>query len=66
MVSPMSARLGVGYQVAATRKSLLPGPSCSRVEPAVAVPGTGTEAPVIFPGYVLPDDSREDSVHEGS
>ena len=36
------------------------------VEPAVTVPGTEAEAPVIFPGYVLPDDSREGSLHEGS
>jgi hypothetical protein len=36
------------------------------IEPAVAPAGTTAEAPVIFPGYVLPDDSREDSLHEGS
>ena len=36
------------------------------VEPAVVAPGTAAEASVIFPGYVLPDDSREDSLHEGS
>ena len=36
------------------------------IEPAVVVPGTATEAAVVFPGYVLPDDSREDSLHEGS
>lgn len=36
------------------------------IEPAVVVPGTTTEAAVVFPGYVLPDDSREDSLHEGS
>ena len=36
------------------------------VEPAVTAPGTVSEASVILPGYVLPDDSREDSMHEGS
>jgi hypothetical protein len=36
------------------------------VEPVVTVPGTAAEAPVIFPGYVLSDDSREGSLHEGS
>jgi hypothetical protein len=36
------------------------------IERAVAAPGPVSEAPVIFPGFVLPDDSREDSVHEGS
>jgi len=30
------------------------------------VPENATEAAVIFPGYVLPDDSREDLLHEGS
>ena len=43
-----------------------PGVVVLSIEPAVVVPGTATEAAVIFPGYVLPDDSREDSLHEGS
>lgn len=25
-----------------------------------------TETPVVFPGYLLPDDHREEPVHEGS
>ena len=33
---------------------------------AASIPGAVAEAPVVFPGYVLPDDSREDSLHEGS
>jgi hypothetical protein len=33
---------------------------------AVTPPGTDTEVPVVFPGYVLPDDSLEESTHEGS
>jgi hypothetical protein len=36
------------------------------IEPAVVAPGTETPVPVIFPGYVLPDDSLEDRAHEGS
>ena len=36
------------------------------IEPAVTAPGTDAEVPVVFPGYVLPDDSLEDSTHEGS
>ena len=36
------------------------------IDPAAIAPRTSTEIPVIFPGYVLPDDSREDSLHEGS
>lgn len=29
-------------------------------------PGAETQVPVVFPGYVLPDDSLEESTHEGS
>jgi hypothetical protein len=38
------------------------------VEPFVTVPDTAVEAqaPVVFPGYVLSDDTREGSLHEGS
>jgi hypothetical protein len=43
-----------------------PGIVVLSTEPAVLAPGTAPETPVIFPGYVLPDDSREDSLHEGS
>jgi hypothetical protein len=35
-------------------------------EPAGLVPGNDTVVPVVFPGYLLPDDSPEDSAHEGS
>jgi hypothetical protein len=35
-------------------------------EPAAVVAGSAAETPVIFPGYVLPDDTREDLMHEGS
>ena len=31
------------------------------IEPATAAPVADTEVPVIFPGYVLPDDSLEDT-----
>jgi hypothetical protein len=43
-----------------------PGAVVLSIEPATVVPENATEAAVIFPGYVLPDDSREDSLHEGS
>lgn len=38
------------------------------VEPVVTAPGIAAEAqaPVVFPGYVLSDDTREGSLHEGS
>ena len=59
------ARLEVGYQLPQL-KVASPGPIVLSIDPAVAIPGAGAEASVIVPGYVLPDDSREDSVHEGS
>jgi hypothetical protein len=36
------------------------------IEPAGAAADLGCEIPVVFPGYVLPDDNREDPAHEGS
>jgi len=36
------------------------------IEPAGLPARGGTEVPVVFPGYVLPDDSLEGSAHEGS
>jgi hypothetical protein len=35
-------------------------------EPAAGAPEAQAVVPVIFPGYVLPDDSLEDRAHEGS
>jgi len=34
--------------------------------PALAAPVADAEVPVIFRGYLLPDNSREESAHEGS
>lgn len=36
------------------------------IEPAGGVIEAETETPVVFPGYLLPDDHREEAVHEGS
>jgi hypothetical protein len=49
--------------------SQAPGESAAvalSTEPAPLVRGNDTEVPVVFPGYLLPDDSLEDSAHEGS
>ncbi len=35
-------------------------------EPAAVAPVNAVDPPVILPGYLLPDDSREDVLHEGS
>ncbi|MDR3619631.1 MAG: hypothetical protein P4L85_09790 [Paludisphaera borealis] len=36
------------------------------IEPTVSANESETETPVVFPGYLLPDDHREEPVHEGS
>jgi len=43
-----------------------PGVIVLSVEPTVPSPVSDADVPVIFPGYVLPDDSLEGSTHEGS
>ncbi len=35
------------------------------IGPALGAPVADAEVPVVFPGYVLPDDSREEPAHEG-
>jgi hypothetical protein len=35
------------------------------IEPALAPPTGRADVPVVFPGYVLPDDNFEDRAHEG-
>jgi hypothetical protein len=47
----------------------IPAPSVAvlSIEPTTpAAPGVDAEVPVVFPGYVLPDDSLEVPAHEGS
>jgi hypothetical protein len=36
------------------------------IEPAVLAPHAEAESPVVFPGYLLPDDGREEPAHAGS
>jgi hypothetical protein len=36
------------------------------IEPAAGVTGTEAEPPVVFPGYLLPDDDSEEPAHAGS
>jgi hypothetical protein len=36
------------------------------IGPALGAPVADAEVPVVFPGYVLPDDNREEPAHEGS
>jgi hypothetical protein len=36
------------------------------IEPVGSAPDSDAESPVVFPGYLLPDDSHEELAHEGS
>jgi hypothetical protein len=36
------------------------------IEPLATTPSSDSEIPVVFPGYVLPDDNIEEPPHEGS
>ena len=36
------------------------------IEPATGVTGAEAEPPVVFPGYLLPDDDSEEPAHAGS
>ncbi len=54
---------------ARTYKSLpatTPAPILLSIEPAGTAGESDAEAPVVFPGYLLPDDHHEEPVHEGS
>jgi hypothetical protein len=41
------------------------GPDAFALGPALGAPVADAEIPVVFPGYVLPDDKREEPAHEG-
>jgi hypothetical protein len=47
-------------------QSGLPSVVVLSIEPAVGAPESDREVPVVLPGYVLPDDSLEESSHAGS
>jgi hypothetical protein len=36
------------------------------IEPVGSTADSDTETPVVFPGYLLPDDNHEEPAHEGS
>lgn len=43
-----------------------PAPVLLSIEPVGTAVDSDTETPVVFPGYLLPDDHHEEPVHEGS
>lgn len=62
--NPRDQSLPDGFQTGPPLRS--PGAVAISIEPAAVAPGTDPVIPVIFPGYVLPDDGLEDRAHEGS
>jgi hypothetical protein len=44
----------------------LPMAPAISLEPAALTPVVDVESTVVFPGYLLPDDDREDPTHAGS
>lgn len=75
----LTARVFLGLAIVAGAGTLFgmarPGPAAStrpavpRVaisrEPAIAPPAVDLTTPVVFPGYLLPDDAMEAPAHEG-
>ncbi|MHC5543724.1 hypothetical protein ACYOEI_36320 [Singulisphaera rosea] len=53
---------------ASTTKDRSPRPPSisMSIEPAVLAPVVEVEPPVVFPGYLLPDDDSEEPSHAGS
>jgi hypothetical protein len=50
-----------------TTYAAAPPPTISiSIEPAVLAPYADAESPVVFPGYLLPDDGCEEPAHAGS
>jgi len=50
----------------ASAVTLSPTPVLLSIEPVGTAVDSDTETPVVFPGYLLPDDHHEEPVHEGS
>jgi hypothetical protein len=62
---PVSDRASRGSDCA--ESSAAPPPAISiSIEPAGLAPYADAESPVVFPGYLLPDDGCEEKAHAGS
>jgi hypothetical protein len=77
---PLLGTVALGRDAAEFAPSLIAGERLSDARPVVVdaeagavatgpdldAPVADAEVPVVFPGYLLPDNSREEAVHEGS
>jgi hypothetical protein len=58
---------GASRDGACSAYAAAPPPTISiSIEPAVLAPYADAESPVVFPGYLLPDDGCEEPAHAGS
>jgi len=55
-----------GAWISASAVTASPAPVLLSIEPVGTAVDSDTETPVVFPGYLLPDDHHEEPVHEGS
>ena len=63
----LAAATGAGLAPDREETGALPPPSISiSIEPTALTPYAEVEPPVNFPGYLLPDDGREEPANAGS
>ena len=55
-----------GAWISASAATTSPASVLLSIEPVGTAVDSDTETPVVFPGYLLPDDHHEEPVHEGS
>jgi hypothetical protein len=55
-----------GAWISASALTSPPAPVLLSIEPVGTAVDCDAETPVVFPGYLLPDDHHEEPVHEGS
>jgi hypothetical protein len=55
-----------GAWISASAVTTSPAPVLLSIEPVGTAVDSDIETPVVFPGYLLPDDYHEEPVHEGS
>ena len=59
-------KMDAGSLVSGAVTTTSPASILLSIEPAGTAVDLETDTPVVFPGYLLPDDHHEEPVHEGS
>jgi hypothetical protein len=65
-LAPASAPIGPGRGGKGTAYAAHPPTISLSIDPAALAPYAEVESPVVFPGYLLPDDGCEEPAHAGS